>query len=325
MMNRIEKEQFLDWLLEEENPSVRYFTLRAILGLAQDDERVLAARRAIMQSEPVSRILALQDPAGWWNNAQSMSLPMYLGTVWQLMLLAELGADGSDERIRRAIDLVFQDLQSAEGSFPHEGERFAKQYAMDLICNDAMIAYGLAGLGVGTQDERMQRTVSFLTAVVNSGDYACRFNKGAECAWGVVKMLRVLSLISEDERNENIRQAIKRGAEYLLSHELVKADFPHKEGGKISEHWFRLGFPRSYQSDLLQTAFVLTALGYGKDERLQPTITFLRDKQLPEGGWALDATWNKMIVPVTKPSKGKPDKWISWQAFYVLQESGQIQ
>jgi len=38
--------------------------------------------RAIMQKGPVVQNLALQDPAGWWDNPQSMSLPMYLGTTW---------------------------------------------------------------------------------------------------------------------------------------------------------------------------------------------------------------------------------------------------
>ncbi len=320
-MEKAEKERLLNWLLEEENPSVRYFTLRMILGLAEDDKQVITARHAIMQGSPVSSILAMQNSAGYWDNSETVSMPMYLGTVWQLMLLAELGADGSDKRIRKAVDLVFKNIQKDDGSLPHEGERFKKRYPMDLICNDAMIAYGLAGLCAGTKDERMQRTLSFLISVLNSGDYHCRFNKEAECAWGVVKMLRVLSLIPEKDRNTNMRKAIKQGAEYLLSHDLAKADFPYKKGGKTSEHWFRLGFPRSYQADLLQTAFVLKAVGYGKDKRLQPTLTFLNDKRLPEGGWALEETWNKMLVPFTRPSKTKPNKWISWQVYYVLVEN----
>ena len=319
-MDKKEREQLIPWLLEEENPSVRYFSLRMIMGLAKDDKQVLAVRRAIMGKEPVTGILALQDPAGWWNNPETVSMPMYLSTVWQLMLLAELGADGSDRRIRKSVDLVFKNIQHTDGSLPHEGDRFKKKEAMDLICNDGMIAYGLIGLSPELKDERVQRTLSFLVSVLSSGDYHCCFNKGAECAWGVVKMLRVLSLIPEKERDAEMQQAIRQGAEYLLSHDLAKADFPHKEGGKISEHWFRLGFPRSYQADLLQTAFVLKVLGYGKDERLQPTLAFLREKQLPEGGWALEETWNKMIVPFTRPFKRKPNKWITWQALYVLTE-----
>ncbi|NMB61772.1 MAG: nitrogen fixation protein NifH, partial [Chloroflexi bacterium] len=95
--------------------------------------------------------------------------------------------------------------------------------------------------------------------------------------------------------------------------------FPHKPGGKVSEHWFRLGFPRSYHADLLQTALVLAALGYGKDPRLQSTIAFLMEKQLPGGGWALEETWNKLSVPFVKKSKVKPSKWITWQVLAILE------
>jgi hypothetical protein len=40
----------LAWLFEEENPSVRYFTLIHLLGIPQNDRRALAARKAVMTS-----------------------------------------------------------------------------------------------------------------------------------------------------------------------------------------------------------------------------------------------------------------------------------
>ena len=49
-----------DWLLEEENPSVRYHALRSLMELPEDDRQVVAARRAIMESGPVPSILAAQ-------------------------------------------------------------------------------------------------------------------------------------------------------------------------------------------------------------------------------------------------------------------------
>ena len=38
----------IPWLLEGDNPSVRYFTLTDLLEAAPDDAEVVAARRAIM-------------------------------------------------------------------------------------------------------------------------------------------------------------------------------------------------------------------------------------------------------------------------------------
>ncbi len=53
-----------DWLLEHENSSVRYFTLRDILGLPEDYVEVAESKRAIAESKTVSRIFRDQRPGG---------------------------------------------------------------------------------------------------------------------------------------------------------------------------------------------------------------------------------------------------------------------
>lgn len=94
-----------DWLLEPDNPSVRYFTLRDILERPEDDLEVIAARGAIMTSEPVIKILAAQYPAGYWVKPGRGYSPKYKATVWQLMFLADLGASRT-EQIDRACHLA---------------------------------------------------------------------------------------------------------------------------------------------------------------------------------------------------------------------------
>lgn len=46
-----------EWLLEKDNPSVRYFTLKDILGKEESDNDVRNARKEIMTSGIVPRIL----------------------------------------------------------------------------------------------------------------------------------------------------------------------------------------------------------------------------------------------------------------------------
>jgi len=57
-------ETAVSWLLEPdaENPGVRYFALRDLLGRPAGDPELVAARRAIMQTGPVPQILAAQHP-----------------------------------------------------------------------------------------------------------------------------------------------------------------------------------------------------------------------------------------------------------------------
>src|SRR4030042_3729074 len=83
----------LPWLLEEDNPSVRYFALVDLVGAASRDRRVVEAKKAIMEKGIVPKILAGQKKGGYWEKAEDFYVrTKYKGTVWQLIILAELGA-----------------------------------------------------------------------------------------------------------------------------------------------------------------------------------------------------------------------------------------
>ncbi len=56
----------IPWLLEPENPSVRYWTLLDVLDRAADDPEVQTARAAILNFPPVAELLAAQKPDGHW-------------------------------------------------------------------------------------------------------------------------------------------------------------------------------------------------------------------------------------------------------------------
>jgi len=58
-------ERILDWLLEEENPSVRYAALTTLCGCTAEDPEVKSARNAIMEHGVVPNIYSgkmLMDP-----------------------------------------------------------------------------------------------------------------------------------------------------------------------------------------------------------------------------------------------------------------------
>src|SRR3970040_802413 len=107
----------LDWLLEKDNPSVRYFALRHLLYRPEEDREVRAARGAIMRSEPVRKILAAQDAEGYWVKPGSGYSPKYQSTVWQILFLAEFGADGRNRQVRRGCGYLLAHAQADHGGF----------------------------------------------------------------------------------------------------------------------------------------------------------------------------------------------------------------
>ena len=76
------------WLLESdrEQPAIKYFTLRDILGYGEDDSEVRVAKSAIMSTGPVPEILGAQDIGGYWMKAGPGYTPKYRSTVWQIII-----------------------------------------------------------------------------------------------------------------------------------------------------------------------------------------------------------------------------------------------
>ena len=93
---------------------MRYLTLTNLLGAAPDDPDVVAARAAIMTEGTVPRILATQLDDGHWEGRDRFYTGKYRGTVWQLVILAELVADGTDPRVRAACEAILRDSQDRE-------------------------------------------------------------------------------------------------------------------------------------------------------------------------------------------------------------------
>ena len=63
IQNPVEK-SLVRWLLEEENPSIRYFTLRDVLDKPEDALELQAAKAAIFESTPSGRMQANIETRG---------------------------------------------------------------------------------------------------------------------------------------------------------------------------------------------------------------------------------------------------------------------
>ena len=84
-----------DWLLEDDNPSVKYFTLVDILDKPPGNSEVIETKNTIMEKGLVPKILAKQRKGGHWEDADRFYTGKYKSTVWTLIILAEFGADAT--------------------------------------------------------------------------------------------------------------------------------------------------------------------------------------------------------------------------------------
>ena len=114
--NFVSNKAVINWLLEENNPSVRYFTLSDFLGKKDSDPELLAVKAKIPDSKVVAKIFSKQKPEGHWEEPWSPYHPKYKSSYWQIMTLAQLGMEKSDPRIQNVCESIFK-FQHNEGGF----------------------------------------------------------------------------------------------------------------------------------------------------------------------------------------------------------------
>ena len=320
----------LPWLLEPDNPSMRYFALTDLLDRPTDDPDVMAAQAAINSSHPVKNILDAMYPAGYWVKPGPGYSPKYRATVWSVIFLDQLGADGSDPRIHTACEYVLSHTQAPNGGFGANSNVDAPHPPNSIVihCLNGNLLRAMLGFSLG-DDERVQRAIEWqarsITGEGFEGQYksatpgpgfACGANYGQPCAWGAIKALRALARIPKSKRIPPVKKAIKVGVEFLLSRDPAKADYPAGDG-RINSSWFKLGFPSGYVADVLQNLEVLVELEYGRDKRLKPAIEWLLSKQDKAGRWKNQYSYSGKLWTDIEP-QGSVSKWVTLRACRVL-------
>jgi len=318
----------MDWLLEDDNPSVKYFTLVDVLGRTKDDSEALEAKDQIMKVGPVPRILAKQEKGGYWGHPEDFYIrSKYKGTVWQLIILAELGANGDNAGVKKACEFILESSQDRQsGGFAYLGSREkGGQHGGVIPCLTGNMVWSLIRLG-HLEDPRVQHGIDWITRYQRFDDgvrqalegWPYRKNDNClgkhSCHMGVVKALKALAEIPEDRRNKKVRETIANGAEYMLIHHIHKRS--HQLSKVSKPGWLRFGFPRMYNTDVLEILGIITALGY-KDRRMQEAVDLVVSKQDRQGRWKLEDTFNGRFQ-VNIERKDKPSKWITLNALRVL-------
>ena len=95
----------LDWLLEDNQPSVRYFTLADLLGRSKNDPERIEALSAISRRGWANDILKLQKKGGYWEHADNLYRPKYIATNWRLIVLSDLGLTKENPKVRKTCEL----------------------------------------------------------------------------------------------------------------------------------------------------------------------------------------------------------------------------
>lgn len=307
----------LNWLLEEEEPSIRCLTLTTLLDQREDDPEVQSAKEMIGKRGWAANILGRQQPEGWWVGEGSLYRPKYRSTNWMLLILADLGLTRENPGVERACRLWMDRFAKGDGGF---GADNMKKSHLCIVGNTAraLVQFGYA------DDSRVRTAFEWLVDHRDkNGGWSC-FGSGRNLdSW---EGLSAFAVYPRQKWTQGMKRAVEEGAEFYLQREL------HRQGARYTP-WYRFHYPVHYYYDLLVGLDFMTALGYGEDPRMRYALDLLGEKRRADGRWDLEAVhpdvegstaeWYKKNAsgaptPFALEKPGEPSKMITMKALNVL-------
>jgi len=317
---RHRNESALEWLLEENQPAVRYRALVDLQERGEDDPEVRATRSQIPKVGWAADLLRAQGPKGFWEAREPKNIgewinflyfPYYDATNWKALVLSDLGLDSSTPGVKKLAEVLF-DYKLRLGS--------PFNFFYEEMCISANTARMLSRFGYA-EDRRVRKLYDWLVEDQREdGGWNC--SQGTPGTLDVWEPLAAFAALPKELRSPKMKDAISRGAEFYLERKLI-------EEGKPYRPWLRLHYPNHYFYDILVGLDILTDLGYSGDRRLGPALEALREKQQPNGTWLMDRIHpdvsrrsdlppGKKVKPFALERAGQPSKWITLRALRVL-------
>jgi hypothetical protein len=302
------------WLLEAETPSIVYQARRDLRPPHSSTRELQQSKRRVLREGAVPAILARQSKGGRWKIDRGYYGPKFYSTHWSMLLLAELGVDGSDGRFRRGAEYMLDATQNqVEEGLENTSYEWSCLYGN--ILRYTMQAHL-------RNDTRAENLIRFCAQAMAEKPCACRINGDKPCAWGVVRTLWGLAAIPESARDAGTKKAIRLGIRFLLEeHHLAAADYPRHPKTKINPIWFKLSFPLFYHADILFTLRMLDELNALDQRGARKALDWLEEARRPDGRWKGTSpfrtrTWREMGAPA------ETDRWVTLQALRILRHAG---
>ena len=309
MVETVSGRRVIDWLLEPTEPSIRYLTARDLLGPRRGNPTLSKLHSTIPKRGWAARILSLQKEKTWWATKKTCYVPKFRSTIWQLLVLADLGLTRQDERIANAAEFWFDLHLANDGGYSYLVASRSPRRVSGHLCMTGNMVRSLIRFGY-LRDERVQSAINWLVnEQLPDGGWDCYpHGNGAIDGW---EAMSAFAEIPVNKRSLGVRRAIERGAEFFLRRRLI-----HE--GRPSRTWVTLHYPWHYFYDYLVGLDFMTRLGYGRDDRMREAFDLLLAARRPDGMWNMNG--NNWYPYLERP--GRPSKMITFLALRALKQSG---
>ncbi len=308
----------IEWLLETENPSVRYRTLAELLGRGESAE-ALDSQQAIPAYAPAEKLLEAMHPDGYWlqKNQQTgrilgdgVEYGSFGTTHFCLSYCAELGLDKTHPSVAKAAER-YMGLQREDGDWLGH---YSCLYAYNIR---TFVRLGYRG------DEHVQRSIDLMLNTIRpDGGYLCDMHEkpgrkpAKSCIRGSVKALLAFAELPEYWKHGRCLAL----ADYFLGRHGI---FARNDLTRfVNDDIKRNAFPVIWRSNVWEILCALSKMGCGNDARLHDAWEVLESRKDQEGRFRLD--WTPTQCPWKVGKAGEANKWITLYCMLAEKYAGRV-
>jgi hypothetical protein len=306
----------IGWLLESDEPAIRYLTRRDLLD---DDDP--AGRSRIADGPWVRALLDGQHEDGGFG---VHPYSKWTGAHWRLVSLVELAIPTDHEGARRAADTVLDWLTSDR----HRSGIHAIDGLTRRCASQEGNALAVASrLGMADDPRARLLAASLIEWQWPDGGWNCdergtmaSVNETLAPMWG----LHEYSVATGDGE---AAQSARRAAEVFLGRRMFRS---RRTGEVVKKEWLAFHYPPYWHHDVLQGLLVLSRVGLVTDSRTADALDHLERRRLPDGRWRPGAYWwnpprsGKRQMDVVDWGRSSPNEMITLNALRVLKEAGRL-
>jgi hypothetical protein len=296
--------ELIEWLLDENDPSLKYRVLTELLDLPQDNTDVVQIKSKIEGSPPVKSLLNAMHADGYWLQENTRTNIVYgkgveygafATTHFCLSYLSELGLTKENPLVAKASDRYLS-LQKSDGDW---WNHYSCLYAYNIR---TFIKLGYRN------DPRLQKTIDLLLNTTRpDGGYLCNTHENKHqtrksCIRGANKALMAFAEMPKYWQHPRCLQLVdyflKRNAIFDNSHtRLVNHDMEYNS------------FPIIWRCNVWEPLWSLSKMGYGSLSELNDAWEYLEKNKNQKGQYIL--AWTPTQSPWKVGKRGQPNKWVT--------------
>jgi hypothetical protein len=331
----------INWLLQDDNPMVKYNTLTKVLGYSVNNFEVKESLKKMMDSPPITNILRQQnDDGGFLKEAHARRhgkwgdfgyLPKYKATIWQAHFLAQANVSGDDPHIKRLGNYLL------ETTYDKKTEKFGIDV---MACLNSYLIYALVTFGFSEFKE-----------IKNGFDFQVQYQRFDDGEWdpakewpyngkrghcwgplscyvGITQFVRMLTIVPELFMTKKAVVAKNRAVKFLVDHGIIRRKwqvlfskslpcYTKHRTDPILDFWA----PMTYLLDPIEVTSNLLELGFDPSD-IEEAIEFILSKKTKNNTWVVDKVPSSMYGSWGK--EGKESKWVTFRVLNMLKLAGKL-